>query len=283
MENVFTTYIKDINSKIKETLNGRKTISVSNCIAYLKPEFDSDAKAAEMVAKYFDNPDHKYYQMSKEQILELWDNKKNAACDRGSLFDSYVEQVVEIRDPEKYEEWKLTHDIENDQFMYRAMSGFRNIIDRFAKIGYTTIVGTEIPLFMKNSFNSEEIINGRCDCLLYNPATKHFMIVDWKTNEAIKTRGFEKMYGPMKHYPSCEYYAYMIQVFLYKKSLIETYKLGTQDTVHVAVCQMGIDALPYYQIYNDSQFAYTDSLLNDIIKYAYMRKSYKEKQAENNK
>lgn len=280
MENVFTNYIEKVNEQIKEKLGRKRSISVSKCINMLKPEFETEKVAGEMVEKYFDVEGHKYYHMSKEEIIDLWETKKNNACNRGMLFDSYVEQRFEIRDSEAYQEWYLEHNISEDMFMHRAMNGFNNIIKNYAGLGYTTVVGTEIPLFAFNTFDNTQVINGRCDCLLYNPTTKHFLIIDWKTNEEIKQSGYENMYGPMSNFPSCEYYGYILQVFFYKKALIETYKLGTSETVHVAICQMGVPENPNYRIFNDSIFSYTESLMNSIIKYVYLRKEYSKKQKE---
>lgn len=285
MENIFTDYIKKVNEQIKKKLGKNRGIGVSKCVSMLKPEFETDRIAGEMVEKYFDVEGHKYYHMSKEDIVELWETKKNNACIRGSLFDSYVAQVFEIRDTATYNKWYFKHNIRANKFMQRAMNGFGKIIKNYAELGYTTVVGTEIPLFAFNSRNQNQVINGRCDCLLYNPTTKHFLVIDWKTNEEIKQTGYESMYGPMSNFPSCEYYGYILQVFFYKKALIETYKLGTAETIHVAICQMGVPEEPNYKIFNDSDFSYTNSLMNDIIKYAYLRKEYsaKKKKDEVNK
>lgn len=281
MENIFTNYITEKNNEIKSSLGPKRGLSVSACIGMLKAEFDTDKVAAEMVEKYFDVEGHKYYHMTKEAIVESWEIKKNAACDRGMLFDSFVEQMLEIRNPDSYQEWSLDNNISSDQFMQAAMAGFKNIITKYAELGYTTVVGTEIPLFVYNEFNHDEVVNGRCDCLLYNPTTRHFLVIDWKTNEQIKQTGFEKMHGPMRNFPSCDYYGYILQVFFYKKALIETYKLGMQDTVHVAICQMGVPEEPHYKIFNESLLGYTPSLMNEIIKYCYIKKSYKAKAKAN--
>jgi hypothetical protein len=274
MNNTITQYIKRINDDIKRELNGIKTISVSGCIGYLKPEFDKERTAQRMVDKYYNQEGHRYYHMSKEDIILSWEVKAKEATDRGRLFDSFVEQKIEIRDNNKFNDWSLKHNIDNDEFMQRAMKGFWNVIAHYNSIGYTDVIGTEIPLYIRHEFNNDQIINGRCDCLLYNPNSKHFLIIDWKTNAEIKTTGYEKMYGPMMSFPSCDYYGYMVQLSLYKKALMETYKLGTIDSIHIAICQMGTTDDPYYKVYNDSNFWYTPSLMNSIIDYAYKRKFY---------
>lgn len=272
MKSIIVQHIEDYNKEHPE-FTYKNSLSVSKCIEFLKEEFDADVVAANMVEKYYNQEGHKYYHMSADDILALWEDKRSKAIEKGKLFDSYVEQILEIQNPQQFQKWKIIEDIDNNSFMQTAILGFKNIIKFFKDTGYDTVIGTEIPLWIKHN---EFIINGRCDCLLYNSKTKSYLVIDWKTNEEIKMSGFKKMKGPLKFISECEYHSYLTQVFFYKKALCETYKLADFDHIDVVICQMGYKDEPYYRIYKpgDSAYMFDTDLMNNIIRYCWAVKSY---------
>lgn len=264
-------YIKQYNSEHPE-FTYKNSISVSKCIEYLTPEFDSEKVANEMYQKYFNTPDHKYYQKTPEMILEMWEEKRNASLAKGKLFDSYVEQILEIKNAKEFHKWKITEGIEYNEFMQKAMIGFRNILTYLKECGYDTVIGTEIPLWIKiNENNRDYIVNGRCDCLMYNSKDKKYLIIDWKTNEAIKSSGFNKMKGPLNHLDACELHKYTTQIYFYKKAICETYGLADYEHIDVMICQMGRASVPYYKIFlpDARQYLFTSKQMNQIIKYCF--------------
>lgn len=275
MKNNITDYITKVNKERKEWYTYKKTISVSKCISYMHPEFNIPAKAAEMVRKYYDKEGHKYYHMSADEIIKLWDDKKHAALARGTLYDSLVEQVLEIRNPDKFTEWKLNHNFENDMFIQKAYTGLLNILTLFKNNHYICI-GTEIPMYAHNRQNGEQIVNGRCDALFYNTETCRYLIIDWKTNEKIETTGFQTMYGPAIIYYDSDFYKYMFQLSFYKKALSETYNLAVSDNVDIMIAQMGRSE-EGYTLYNPAygNYVYDSNMMDNIIQYCYLKHNMK--------
>lgn len=260
-------YIKQYNSEHPE-FTYKNSLSVSKCIGYLKNPFDSEKVANEMYKKYFNEEGNKYYQMTPEMILESWEAKRKFSLDRGKLFDTYVEHVLDIKDPVLFKKWKIIEDIDNNDFMKRAMNGFIKILTYLKECGYDTIIGTEIPLWITNN---NLIVNGRCDCLLYSSKYQKYLVIDWKTNEQIKTTDFKNLKGPLNHLKDCDLYVYSTQVYFYKKALAETYKLADFNHIDVMVCQMGVNEDPYYKIWLPEKFNFTfdTELMNKVIKYCF--------------
>lgn len=270
MSSPIVTYIQQYNSEHPE-FTYKNSISVSKCIEYLNPIFDSEKVATEMYEKYFNTEGHKYYQKTPEMILEMWETKRDNALKKGKLFDAYIEQILEIKDNNKFQKWKLDENIDSNEFMQDAMRGFCNLLNYLKDCKYDTIIGTEIPLWIKHNYNNQElIINGRCDCLMYSSTLKKYLIIDWKTNESIKNIGFKKMNGPISHLDSCELYKYLTQLYFYKKALCETYNIADYNNIDVMICQMGYKSSPYYKLWiPDTQYQFNDDLINNIIIYCF--------------
>ncbi len=66
---------------------------VSNVTHLFKPHFDSEEQAERCSQKYYDNPESKYYQMTKDEILELWNKISTDACNHGSERHEYSESL----------------------------------------------------------------------------------------------------------------------------------------------------------------------------------------------
>ena len=105
----------------------------------------------------------------------------------------------------------------------------------------------------------------------FSSKDKKYLIIDWKTNEAIKSSGFNKMKGPLNHLDSCELHKYTTQIYFYKKALNETYGLADYEHIDVMICQMGRATPPYYKIFTPDmrQYQFTSKQMNQIIKYCF--------------
>ena len=273
-------YIESINKQKQFTYKG--SLSVSKCIETLKNPFDSERVANEMYQKYYNQEGNKYYHMLPDEIIRMWEQKRDNALSRGKLFDSYVEQILEIRNPNSFSIWKLDNDIDNNEFMEKAIKGFNNVISYLRNVEhYDTIIGTEIPLWIQlHNSPTDYFINGRCDCLLYNSTTKSYLIIDWKTNDEIKTSGFKNLKGPLIEYKDCDYNCYLTQLFFYKKALVETYKLTDYLHINVAICQVGTNNENNYTLYKPGSLGYNfdTTLMNRIIQYCHSIREIKEKE-----
>lgn len=270
MQNEITDKIKEYN-KAHTEFSCKNSVSVSKCIGCIKEEFDTECVAQTMVDKYYNTPGHKYYHMLKEDIIQLWENKRNKALNRGKTYDGMMEQLIEIRKPELFALWKEAVKYDTDDFLKLAHKGFINLLTTLNTFGYTCI-GTEIQLFCKNKNNPKQIINGRCDCLMYSPKLNRYLIIDWKTNEEIKTNAYKKLLGPACIYPASDFYTYMIQLSFYKKALIETYNLSNDAYIDILICQMGASNNGYISYKPDyGNYIYNSDFLDTLIEYAYLK------------
>ena len=282
MKNEITELIKQYNEAHAE-FTCKKSVSVSKCINCIKEEFDTEGVAQKMFEKYYHVEGSKYYQMTKEAIIALWDDKREKALKKGRTYDAMMEQLIEIRNPEVLQLWKDTVHYKDNAFLQLAYKGFTNLLTTLNQFGYTCI-GTEIQLFCRNSKKPEQIINGRCDCLMYSSKLGRYLIIDWKTNEEIKTTCFKQLLGPSLIYPAADYYTYMIQLSFYKKALVETYNLAADEQVDILICQMGTSNNGYIS-YNSKvgNYIYNSAFLDSLIEYAYIKLDVKTEIAKDDK
>lgn len=276
MDNVITSHIRSINQERKDRYTYKNSISVSKCIGYLHPEFDTIGTAKNMVEKYYNVEGHKYYHMTVEEIIALWEDKRNKALTRGKLYDSLVEQILEIRDPIKLKEWKTKHNYESNAFIQLAYKGLINVLTFLNERKYVCI-GTEIQMFVEDRNNPANIVNGRCDALFYSNLTNRYLIIDWKTNEEIRIKGYNSLYGPAAFYQDTDYYKYMFQLSFYKKALAETYKLAIDDNIDIMIAQMGHNDVLGYTLYSPAMgnYRYDATLMDMIIQYCYLKHNLK--------
>jgi|SRR6187402_638951 len=193
--------MKDINSKKKHVTDffanldfnseqhsynyrDRTLSSVSSIIKKFSEPFDAD-KIAFFVARKRG--------ISKEEVLQEWEDKKNNACNRGNQAHSFGETYSK-----------------GDT----ATNGFEQAIINF----WDSIPDHVIPfLFELKMFSELFGIAGTCDILLYNTKTGKFIIVDYKTNEDLfKNYKGKKMLEPFKDLIDSPYNKYQIQLSLYQ-------------------------------------------------------------------
>jgi len=66
---------------------------VSNVTHLFKPHFMAEEMAESCSIKYFDNPESKYYQMTKEEILKAWEDNSRQACEHGTERHEFGESL----------------------------------------------------------------------------------------------------------------------------------------------------------------------------------------------
>lgn len=270
MENDIVKHISEINEQTSD-FRWENCVSVSKCIGFMKHEFDAESTAKNMIPKHFNNPNSKYYQMTADQIMEMWTQKSEAAKEKGRQYDSLMEQIFEIRDPKQFELWKFDVSWDENLFIQKAYNSFKELM-KILGSDYI-FIGTEIPLYARSNKNPGHITCGRCDCLLWNLKTKRYLIIDWKTSEQIKFTGFKNLKGPGNKYPDADYFHYMTQLSFYKKAIVETYRLAEDSAVDILICQMGTDETPGFKTFGPgAKYMYDSVYLDNVIDYGFLRK-----------
>lgn len=270
MDNSITRHIDEVNLNTPD-FRWENCISVSKCIGFMKHEFNAEVTAKNMIPKHFNNPSSKYYQMTAEQIIEMWNEKAESAKEKGRQFDALMNQLIEVRDNNELQLWKYDVSWDENDFLKRAYEGFKKLLE-ILQAEYM-VIGTELPLYARSCKNPNHITCGRCDCLLWNWKTKRYLIIDWKTSEQIKQSAFKNMKGPGNKYPDADYFHYMTQLSFYKKSIVETYKLASAKNVDILICQMGIPENPGFKTFGPTgKFMYDSAYLDNAIDYAFLRK-----------
>lgn len=279
-KNNFNKSINKKNENIKDNYLSN-VISVSKVKTLITPKFDGETVAAGLESRYFNDPTSKYYNMSKESILESWANKGAESMEYGKLLDSTAEQVLEIQDDDEFEMFALDNGYEDDERFTGIVDTFKGFYIDLVNKGYIEYVGREIPIYYNNSENDLSII-GRIDALFYNSKTNKWMIIDWKSDEQIKTtvnRYTERCLGPVKSLYNLSWYLYTIQLHTYKAALLQNYLLkGTKpEDVEVYICN--ISQKPYqdendlvknkrdYKLFGEA-FKYDEDLLNKIYVFS---------------
>lgn len=259
--------ILDKNKELKDRY--KKALSVSRLNEYLKTKFDKEAQAHKCYLKGLEDPTYKYAGMTEEAILEAWDQKANISKHYGSLLDDFTGLYLEEQDDQLLSDWKDTYNFENDTRLKNTCTGviqfYRDITE---KTNYRFVL-REIPLYCESDSGNK--INGRLDCLLYNPDTDSYIIIDWKTTEKITTESYRHskyLLGPAYTLEECDMNLYTIQLHVYKKSLVETYKLAPYSRISVYVCNLLREPEngKYYKLFPQN-FEFNNNRINAFINY----------------
>lgn len=251
-------------------------VTVSDVKTLVCDKFDSDKVAGELEEKNFNNPDSKYYQMTKEQILESWDSKAKTSMNYGRLLDSAAEQLLEVRDEEEWEMFLLDNNYDCDEKFSAPVDAMLSFLKDCAKKGIE-YVGREIPIVY--NVEGAGCVKGRIDCLLYNKEKDNFIIIDWKTDDSIDTipnRWTKPCLGPASGILQLNSQTYTLQVYSYKAALLQTVLKGTDpNKIQCFICNCpkykALGAAKY-TLY-PAQFDYNEEQLNKIYSFCIKKKS----------
>lgn len=247
-------------------------ISLSGMINYITTPFDADAQAIACENKGKMDPNYKYAGMTAAEIKAQWTAKADESKHYGSLLDSYTE-VIFGGNPDEIEMWKMDNGYDYDERLQSNCKGFDEFYETMTKSGFQ-YVGRELTLYGKT--DKGNIIMGRLDCLFYNPNSKVYFIVDWKTTDEIKVEAFgnKKMKGPGYQLGDCDMNKYTTQLHVYKRNLIETYHLTDENHIVVGVCnlrkQQEENGLSY--LFYKENFQYDKKLIDDFVDFSINKK-----------
>jgi hypothetical protein len=163
-----------------------KLVSVTTLLGKYKKPFDSNFHAARVAKKEG---------VSKDMILEMWEDEKNRACDRGTKIHKLLEDYISYGET-----------LENFGWLYKTYDkGVEYNIDTFSDV-----------LCEELLYNEKYKVAGTAD-LIYNHRGDEFTLGDFKTNKKFRFSSpfSERLLAPVDHLHNCEHNVYTLQLSMY--------------------------------------------------------------------
>ena len=182
----------------------KKLTSITKYISKFKSVFDSDLIATKYAKKH---------KLKKEDVLKMWKDKGDKSRKEGtfihSIFEDYIlGNHIKVNDNPKSQVALL-------------------VIDELFKSKKLTPVECELIVY-------NEKYAGQIDCIAKNQKGDYF-IIDWKTNESIKTENrWQRMKGKYDKLDCCNFNHYSIQLDCYKK-MCKEYEIKGCYIVHLDI------------------------------------------------
>lgn len=193
------------------------------------PPFDRDSVAAYCHRAFSSDPESKYYNMSVQEIIDMWERMGAESQEYGHWIDEYATYDLLGYADKAAEHLKSS---ELDEVKQQMLIGYRAFVaDVQAK--YPDIEAVDSQKFLIYRLGDDLFTGGRFDALLYIPSKKKFIIIDWKANKEIQTEKMSRtdtFYGPMHMHYAHKGGRYSLQVLIYKRMLIEYLKASYPDT-----------------------------------------------------
>ena len=210
------------------TINGIRgeSTSVTTWVHNHFPHFDAEGVVDKIVngQRWGNDPSYKYYQIPKEKILEMWENKKNDSCERGTKVHNDIELYFN------------GVSVENDS---REFSFFLKFRADFPDL---------IPYRTEWMVYHEDLkLVGSIDMIFENKQGD-LEIYDWKRCEEIK---YESSFNKcavtpcISHFPDTNFWHYSLQLNTYRKILQAKY--GKKVTALYLVCVHPDNAYKSYE------------------------------------
>lgn len=276
--------LRNLDNKFVDKNIPYVTISAVN--GYISPKFDQEAIAKKCEEKG-KTINCKWTGLSYKEILELWEQKANVSRTYGKKLDAYTECRLE-GDENTIEEFMLDNDVDADERMKAHIKAFDQFYERIMKSGDVEFVGREIEVWNRIIINDNDFyVRGRLDALFYNKRTDTWIIIDWKSNECISTKGNKwtpTLLGPAQTLPNLDWYTYTMQVFNYKEALLQNYLPEGTEASHVQCMIVNLPKAEYenadaalgknkgeiYKAYMPA-FKYDENFLNRVFEFAYKK------------
>lgn len=207
--------IKFVEEGHKYYINGDDNyISATTFIHKLFPEFDSIRLINDLKRKH----NKKYLDMATEEILELWENEKNASAIAGTKMHYHIEL---------YSNDIPFKEINDNSIEFKYFLNFRE------KYPYLEPYRTEWTIYSKTYR-----IAGSIDMIYIDTRDNSYHIYDWKRSKQIWEKSYfddDIGYQPLQHLPNGNYWHYQLQLNLYKFILEKNYNIQI-SSVNLCVC-----------------------------------------------
>lgn len=251
-------------------------ITISSVIDMIAEPFDSEAIAEKQFNENFNNPESRYYQMTKQDILDAWANKGAESRAYGQNLDKYI-GICLTSDETERELFRMDY-VTGDKRMEGLCAAFDSFYNKFVKDGPLRFIDRERTVYLNITNEKGETISvkGRFDALFYDERSGHYVVVDWKSNgniECVPTKWTKKLLGPARSLYDLAGNKYTTQVFFYKEGLSKNNDIP-EDQIDVMIVNLqGYDEndKPIFKCIG-AQYAYDEKFLDDVFFYAYNKK-----------
>jgi len=204
------------------------------------PHFDAnDAIDKIMKSRKKNDPSYKYYGMTREDIKEMWDKKRDMASSAGTKMHNDIEYYYN-KEP-----------VENDSVEFQY---FKNFLQDYSELK---------PYRTEWMVYYEELkLSGSIDMTYENPDGT-LQIYDWKRCEEIKHEAEFNKYAItpcISHLPDTNFWHYALQLNVYKTILEHKYDKKITDLY--LVCMHPDNK---YKNYQRIKVPFLDKEINDLI------------------
>jgi hypothetical protein len=167
-------------------------------------DFDSEKVIGNILkSRNMSDPKYKYYGMTKEDIQQMWDTKRDSAAGAGTKMHQDIE-------------WYYNGiEVNNDSIEFQY---FRNFVADFPELK---------PYRTEWMVYYEELkISGSIDMVFENPEDGTIQIYDWKRCQEIKHETEFGKYAKTScicHFPDTNFWHYALQLNMYRRILQDKY------------------------------------------------------------
>lgn len=180
-------------------------ISVTTLVSQYENPFNEDEVAERM---------SKIYGTDKQFFLDEWHYKRDFACCKGTHTHAYNEFLWKGEELYSYDKDAVIAEFGED-VIAPVWDRLKRICQKF----YDRFKDKLVPIGLEQIVGSRDYdIAGAIDFLAYSKKLDAIIIIDYKTNNEIKTKSYQdkKMLAPLDNIPDCNYYHYSLQLALYK-------------------------------------------------------------------
>lgn len=256
--------------------------SVTTLLKEYVSDFDTEEVLDRITKKAADDPDHRYFALSKQEIKETWDLKSDIACLKGTIFHKVLEAHL-VKEVDYLEGRRKTKPSNNPACIKNTSStsidltkswqGFLNFREQFPWRLYSS----EEMFFL-----DDDEIAGTPDAIFHDPNNPGcYIVVDWKTSKPLvaqfKNVKWAKYYNhpALSHIPELNYWSYALQVNIYAYMINKCKGLKITEMV---VLRFGEDCGDlYFEYYR------MPDLQMDVKNLMFLRRQEKEKTLRNEK
>lgn len=228
-------------------INGQKSSgSVTQLLKKYEKPFDAKKLASIVAAKQGVLP---------EDVLSLWNFKKEYACLKGTLFHLYVENFLQKKKVpvdkraihsfvKNYSSYVNEEEFYKDLAQY--ISNFLHFYEEW-KESYI-LIRPELVIGDKST--------GICGCidnLSYNFKTNQLAIFDYKSNKDLKKEGKENLLNSLSHLQSTSIVKYSLQLQLYRLIFERNTPFNIDDMQIVWVGGNSLETIPVLDLKKEAQ------------------------------
>lgn len=246
-----------------------KKISISRIKEDMYEPFDKEKQSEHCSQKYSNDKNSKYFGMSPEQIIDMWDQKAEKGKEHGICVDKYEEYYFNNQ-PAQKQLFKLEH-----PDMQQKFNAIEKVLSALSKVGmiFQTREMPVIDLYQYKDTIYE--ITGRFDVLY---GYQDFLVLfDNKNDTDIPFNNhFQKCLGPLHNFDNCKWNIYTLQLEIYKRILVEQYNQDLEKLI-TYICNFPSMEEPVYKlIKSNSDLALTHERYKAIIEFVIQKEQIRE-------